>query len=123
MTFRTPGAVDRDVRGAAHGADILAMLEGGMRLVVSGQGYAVYGENRVVVLAARSCGSAAALLRAALIGMADQGEVRVNWITGAQQWAIRVALAAGLSFRVEGPICTRGNVGPLTPYLPSGAFL
>jgi len=116
-------AVDREVRGAAHGADVLTMLEGGMRLSVSDEGYAVYGEHRVVVLAARTPYGAADLLRAALIAMREDGEIHVNWITAAQQWAISPVLAAGLSLRPEGPICTRGRLGPLTPYLPSGAFL
>jgi len=116
-------AVDREVRGAAHGSDILTMLEGGMRLAVSDEGYAVYGEHRVVVLAARTPGGAADLLRAALIAMREDGEIHVNWITAAQQWAIGVVLAAGLSLGPKGPICSRGRLGPLTPYLPSGAFL
>ena len=34
-----------------------------------------------------------------------------------------VVLEAGLSLSPFGPICTRGELGPLTPYLPSGPFL
>lgn len=121
--FAHTESVDREVRGTPHGRDIPAMLEGGMRLAVSDLGYTVFGENRVVTVAARTPDSAADLLRRALIGMADDSEVRVNWITGAQQWALEVVLAAGMDLRPEGPICTRGRLGPLTPYLPSGAYL
>jgi hypothetical protein len=32
-------------------------------------------------------------------------------------------LEAGLSLSPAGPICVRGDLGPLTPYLPSGPFL
>jgi hypothetical protein len=47
----------------------------------------------------------------------------VHWITGFQDWAVPVVLEAGLSLSPAGPICVRGELGPLTPYLPSGPFL
>lgn len=49
--------------------------------------------------------------------------VEVRWITGAQNWAVPVVLDAGLSLSPAGPICVRGKLGSLTPYLPSGPFL
>ena len=54
-------------------------------------------------------------------GNGKEGEAR--WITGAQSWAVPVVLDAGLSLSPAGPICVRGELGPLTPYLPSGPFL
>jgi hypothetical protein len=47
----------------------------------------------------------------------------VRWITGGQDWALEVARAARLSLKPDGPICTRGRLGPLWPFLPSGAYL
>lgn len=49
--------------------------------------------------------------------------MQVNFLTGAQQWALPVLLDAGLALRPDGPVCHRGATGPLTPYIPSGAFL
>lgn len=40
-------------------------------------------------------------------------------ISGAQQWAIEVLLAARLPFQSRGAIAVRGNPGPLTPYIPT----
>ena len=36
---------------------------------------------------------------------------------------VGAVLDAGLSLNPEGPIFVRGEVGPLAPYLPSGAYL
>ena len=117
--------VDRFVRGAAHGPDIEHMLENGAHLFVSenpaGRGYAVERQGSPALVAATHPAVAAELLWACL-GRAD-GEVEVRWITAHQDWAIAVALEAGLALTPAGPICTRGTLGPLTPYLPSGAFL
>jgi hypothetical protein len=34
-----------------------------------------------------------------------------------------VGLEAGLSLNTDGPVFVRGEVGPMAPYLPSGAYL
>lgn len=117
--------VDRLARGAAHGPDIEHMLRNGAHLFVSenpaGRGYAVEWRGSPALVAATQPAVAAELLWACL-GRAE-GQVEVRWITGAQNWAIPVVLEAGLSLSSAGPICTRGDLGPLTPYLPSGSFL
>ena len=117
--------VDRSVRGAAHGPDIEHLLRNGAGLLVSenpaGRGYAVERRGSPALVAATRPPVAAELLWACL-GRAED-EVEVRWITGSQNWAVAVALEAGLALAPAGPICTRGNLGPLTPYLPSGAFL
>ena len=65
-------AVDRSVRGAAHGADILAMLEAGSDLlVVPERGYVVVKSGEVRLLAAFDEESAATLLRGALAHAAE----------------------------------------------------
>lgn len=116
-------AVDRAVRGAAHGDDIGALLElGGELLVVDERGYAVVRAGNVRVLAATDEAAAAALLRGCLAA-AGAREASVDWITSAQGWAIPPCLDAGLELRTDGAVFLDGDVGPFVPYLPSGAYL
>lgn len=116
--------VDRLVRGAARGRrDLGVSLEQGGELLVADRGYALTLGPRVLTVAAEDPGTAAAVLRAALLRVPPGTPAEVPWMTAANPWAVEVAVAAGLDLRPSGPICTRGAVGPLTPYLPSGAFL
>jgi GNAT superfamily N-acetyltransferase len=116
--------VDRAVRGAAHGEDILALTEvGGELFVLPDRGYVVVREGGVRQLAALDEASAATLLRAALAS-ADGHEASVEWITSAQNWAIAPCLEAGLELRNDvGAVFLAGDVGPFAPYIPSGAYL
>ena len=116
--------VDRFVRGAAHGEDILAMLESGSRfLVLPERGYALVRGAEVRLLAAFDEDSAATLLRACLAA-ADGAASTVESITSAQQWAVAPCVEAGLELRSEGgAVFLGGDVGPFAPYLPSGAYL
>lgn len=118
-------AVDLAVRGAAHGRDIVASLSAGGRLfVVPERGYAVVHDGtRLSLLAALDEEAAQDLLRAALAAVPPGEEASVGFITAAQQWAIEPVLDAGLELRPFGAVFLRGNVGPFTPYLPSGAYL
>jgi GNAT superfamily N-acetyltransferase len=118
--------VDRAVRGAAHGGDILAMIEGGAELLIApGRGYAVRLGGALRLLAAFDAQGAADVLRGALARIAEVGEnATVEWITSRQGWAVPVCLEAGLRFSTNaGPVFTGGDVGPFRPYLPSGAYL
>jgi hypothetical protein len=36
---------------------------------------------------------------------------------------VQACLRAGLALSPDGPVYVRGDVGPLAPYLPSGAYL
>jgi GNAT superfamily N-acetyltransferase len=116
--------VDRAVRGAAHGEDILAMLEvGGDLLVLPERGYVLVRDGTVRQLAALDDESAATLLRAALASAGGR-EASVEWMTGAQNWAIGPCLDAGLELKTDiGGVFLGGDVGPFSPYLPSGAYL
>jgi GNAT superfamily N-acetyltransferase len=116
--------VDRVVRGAAHGDDVAALLEaGGEFLVLPGRGYAVVRDGAVRQLAARDREGAAELLRACLASAGGR-EAHVEWITSVQDWAIGPCLDAGLELRMDiGAVFLAGDVGPFTPYLPSGAYL
>jgi hypothetical protein len=49
--------------------------------------------------------------------------VEVSWLTGAQRWAVDVAVDARLELGLWGAVFVRGDVGPFAPYLPSGAYL
>ena len=118
--------VDRAVRGAAHGGDVLAMLRAGHELLVAdGRGYAIVRGTEVRQLAAHDDTTARDLLRAALARIAEQGNAaQVGFITARQQWAIEVCLEARLDLLTdEGCVFTGGDVGPFSPYLPSGAYL
>jgi ribosomal protein S18 acetylase RimI-like enzyme len=118
--------IDRTVRGAPHGPDLEFMLQTGSRLLVAdgpeGNGYAVVWEGSPALLAATTPETATDLLWSCLAESKD-ADIEVHWITSAQNWALPVVLKAGLSLSPAGPICTRGELGPLTPYLPSGPFL
>jgi GNAT superfamily N-acetyltransferase len=117
-------AVDRRVRGSARTVDIVAMLaQPGNRLLLHGeQGYAVVKDERIVTLGARQEESAALVLRA-MLAAAPAGEtIEVNWLTRAQQWAIREVVAAGIELQPYGPVMVRGMDGPPSPYIPSGGF-
>ena len=116
--------VDRAVRGAAHGDDLVALLEsGGDLLVLPERGYAVVRDGAVRLLAARDEDGAATLLRACLAA-AGSRETSVEYITGAQGWAVAPCLEAGLELRMDiGALFLAGDVGPFAPYIPSGAYL
>lgn len=118
--------IDRAVRGAAHGADLLAMIAGGQELLVApGRGYAVRLGGTVRLLAAFDEEGAQDVLRGALARMQAEGEsANVEWITARQGWAVPICLEAGLQLTTNaGPVFTGGDVGPFQPYLPSGAYL
>lgn len=119
-------AVDRAVRGAAHGEDLLAMLAAGSRLLVlEDRGYALVLGGHVRLLAATDEPAAQAVLLAALARTEASGDnATVEWITARQGWAVRPCLEAGLELSTSaGPVFTGGDVGPFAPYLPSGAYL
>jgi GNAT superfamily N-acetyltransferase len=117
-------AVDRHVRGAAHGSDVGVQLAMGQALLIAPErGYVVTGGGELRMLAAFDEDAAQDLLRAAL-ALAGDRKATVAWLTAAQQWAIRVCVEAGLELRTDyGVVFLDGEVGPFTPYLPSGAFL
>jgi GNAT superfamily N-acetyltransferase len=117
-------AVDRAVRGAAHGADLDALADGGCELLTFPErGYVAHREGTVKLLAAFDDEAAAALLRTVLARIPPGGEAEVEWLTSAQGWAIDVAVEARLELRPGGGVFLRGDTGPFRPYLPGGAYL
>jgi GNAT superfamily N-acetyltransferase len=117
-------AVGRAVRGAAHGDDLDAFAAAGATVsVLPERGYAVARGPALKLLAATDEDAARTLLRAHLAASSGQ-EVTVEWLTSAQQWAVRECLDAGLALdTAHGAVLTAGELGPMAPYLPSGAYL
>jgi GNAT superfamily N-acetyltransferase len=116
--------ISRHVRGATHHLDIPQYLDYGMRLLLHGdRGFVVFDDQVVKLLAARDEQAAVELLWAALARAPRGGTVGVDFLTARQQWAIRTVLEAGLALSPDGPIYTSGDVGPMAPYIPSGAYL
>jgi GNAT superfamily N-acetyltransferase len=113
----------RRLRGAAHGSDIGALIASGMDItVLPGRGYAGARGRDLRLLAAADEEAARALVDGHLAAAGGE-HVTVQWITGAQQWAFRACVDAGLGFSSHGALLTGGDLGPLHPYLPSGPYL
>ncbi len=115
-------AVGRAVRGAAHGNDLEPYLVSGLRLRVHDDGgFAIHApDGRVRMLAATDERVARTLLETILH---DLPTAEIDFIDARQDWAIDVVLEAGLRLIPEGATCVRGELGPMRPYLPSGAYL
>jgi GNAT superfamily N-acetyltransferase len=116
-------AVDRAVRGAAHGTDIETLLADSRMFVVERRGYALARSDHLAVLAATDVDAARDLLRAVIATAPDGESIRIEYITAAQGWTVDVVLEAGLALTVHNALFLRGDVGPFHPYLPSGAYL
>lgn len=117
-------AIDRTVRGSGRSVDITSMLaQPGHRLLLHAEdGYAVARDDRIVVLGARDESSATLVLKS-MLAEAPAGEtIEINWLTSAQQWAIRVVIEAGIELQPYGPVMVRGMDGPPCPYIPSGGY-
>ena len=117
-------AIDRTVRGSGRSVDIASILaQPGHRLLLHAEdGYAVARDDRIVVLGAREESSATLVLKA-MLGEAPAGEtIEINWLTSAQQWAVRVVVEAGIELQPYGPVMVRGMDGPPYPYIPSGGY-
>ncbi len=115
--------LDRRIRGGPHGPDLEMLLAEDCHLwILERGGYAVARGAAPVFIGAEDDDAAAQLLSACLRSADPDEPVDINWISAGQQWAMRVALVAGLTLQPFGPVMTRGMSGPPQPYLPSGAF-
>ncbi|MCW3012949.1 MAG: family N-acetyltransferase [Solirubrobacterales bacterium] len=114
----------RFVRGASHAGDLERYLEfGGELLVVPGRGFVVHFEGAPALLAATDDEAATDLLWSAFGAAPPGGSVHVDFITAGNDWVIAACLRARLALSTDGPVFVRGHIGPLAPYLPSGAYL
>jgi RimJ/RimL family protein N-acetyltransferase len=114
--------IARTVRGAGYGTDIGRQLADGARLrCVEDRGWTLARGSRISTLCATDEAAARALLTAHLAEAREA--VEVLFLTAGQDWAIEVGLEAGLVLSPDGPVFTRGELGPLRPWIPSGAYL
>lgn len=120
----TLGPISQAARGAAHTPDLeVALFRGAAVSRLEDRGFVVTMPGRGIwALAARDEEAAAALLWHGLSEAEAEPTVDIGWISGRQQWAIEVLMAARLAITTYGTICTRGAVGPLHPYIPSPSF-
>lgn len=116
--------IGRELRGASHGGDLRALLDSGARMhVVPERGFAFQTDGTPKLLAARDEDAARSLLLCCLAQAPDGKECMVAFLSAQQGWALDVLFAAGLDVSPGGPVFVRGKLGPLTPYIPNGAFL
>lgn len=121
----TIDAASRFVRGASHARDLPTLLaRPGMQLrVIDGEGFVCARAGSPALLAATNEAAAVDLLWSALLSGPRGGTISYDFVTAGQQWAVQVGLAAGLALTPDGPVFVRGELGPMAPYLPSGAYL
>jgi hypothetical protein len=108
-------SVDRRTRGGAHRADHEELLRHYQLFVVddlAGSGYCYARGGRVEQLAATSRRLSTRLLTAALLAAPAGEPVRVTPVTAEAQWALDVAIAAGLQITTDGFVALRGMRPP-----------
>jgi predicted N-acetyltransferase YhbS len=116
----------RFCRGTPYGPDLAWCRDQGMRLLVrdgsspSDRAIVMTSKGNIATLAAASDQAASRVLWAAIAEA--EGETAVGNLTGGQQWAIEIALAARLPLKLTDTVCVLGMATPPTPYLPSGLW-
>jgi GNAT superfamily N-acetyltransferase len=116
--------IGRRVRGAGHARDLpVALASGASLLTFEDRGFALARDGNVMLLAALDDEAASLVLWGALQAAGPGATVRVDFLTAGQDWAVRTCLDAGLPLSPDGPMFTGGELGPLRPYIPSGAYL
>ena len=121
------GALGRRLRGVGHGPDLEVMQSAGLRVSVvedgPERGFCLWGPGRVVAAGGTGPEVAQRALWAGLgSSSAESGETEVHHLTADQQWAVEVVVGARLAVRPGESSCRRGALGPMTPYLPTGAY-
>lgn len=115
--------ISRAVRGAAHTPEIaFALGRGAELLIVRDRGFAVAEHGGGVWLLAACDERAASALLWSALDVGGDVERPIRWITAGQDWAVEVAVRAGLQLVAYGALCVRGHPGPLRPFLPSASF-
>jgi GNAT superfamily N-acetyltransferase len=119
-------SVDRQTRGAAHGVDHPVMLEQHPMVVVddtTGSGYCYLNtDGGPYLLAASNRRTAQRLLWESLAMSTPDTPVAVRNLTGEQDWAVDVLMAARLPLHNRGYLAYR-FMKPAAPYLPSPHFM
>jgi GNAT superfamily N-acetyltransferase len=119
-------SVDRQTRGAGHGVDHAIMLEQHPLVVVddtTGSGYCYLNPaGGPYLLAASNRRTGRRLLWEALASSEPDRPVQVRNLTGEQDWAVDVIMAARLELRSRGYLAYR-FMKPAVPYLPGPHFM
>ena len=118
-------ALGREIRGGAYDpGDLRTFTDSGYGFLRAGDdGVAFHLGGHPVTLVARDDATAADLLWSCLAASPPGGTVLVDCLAAGQDWATRVCLRAGLVLSPDAPLFVRGELGPLRPWLPSGAYL
>jgi GNAT superfamily N-acetyltransferase len=117
-------AIGRELRGAGHGRDLpVPMAHGARLLVLEDRAFALARGGNIVMLGARDERAAQRMLWALFAHAGPGATVNVDFLTAGQDWALPVCLDARLHLSPDGPMFAGGRLGPLAPYIPSGAYL
>ena len=120
----TMTAASLHVRGATHDRDLEALVDTGSQLLVlDGRGFAGHRDGSVTILAATDEEAARDLLWSCLAAQPSGATVGLDFMSAQNGWAVDVALETRLALTPDGPVFVRGQVGPMAPFLPSGAYL
>jgi hypothetical protein len=115
----------RAIRGGAYAPEDLQLYLDfdGQLLMCGGAGFAIARKGSTSMVVAHDEDAGSDLLWSVLATAAPGATVLADFIAAGQDWALRTVLDAGLALTPDGPYFSRGEVGPLRPWLPSGAFL
>jgi GNAT superfamily N-acetyltransferase len=117
-------AIGRELRGAGHGRDLpVPMAHGARLLVYRDRAFALARGGNIILLGARDEEAAQLILWALFVTAGAGATVNVDFLTAGQDWALPVCLDARLPLSPDGPMFAGGALGPLAPYIPSGAYL
>jgi hypothetical protein len=117
-------AIGRELRGAGYGRDLpVPMAHGARLLAFEDRAFAVARGSNLIMLGARDVEAARHILWAVFVGAGPGATVNVDFLTAGQDWALPVCLDARLWLSPDGPMFAGGALGPLAPYVPSGAYL
>ena len=117
-------AIGRELRGAGHGRDLpVPMAHGARLLVFEDRAFGLARGGTVTLLGARDEEAARRVLWGVFLTAGPGAAVSVDFLTAGQDWALPVCLDARLPLSPDGPMFAGGALGPLSPYVPSGAYL
>jgi predicted N-acetyltransferase YhbS len=116
-------SVDAGLRGS-RAEDVEYLLGVGARMQVLDRrdvrGYVVYLERRLLMLGASDDATASALFWRFLAQAG--GDVEIWGLTAQQNWAVKIALAAGLELAAAGALFLAGQQRPPGAWLPSSWY-
>jgi GNAT superfamily N-acetyltransferase len=117
-------AIGLQLRGAGHGRDLPVPMAHGARLwLYQDRAFALARGGNIIMVGARDEDAAQRVLWALFMTAGPGATVNVDFLTAGQDWALPVCLDARLALSPDGPMFAGGALGPMAPYIPSGAYL